>query len=141
MRERHKELLDLLDSSGAWLYTLLTRLILREDAAEELMQELFIKLTNSRGFVKSENKGAYARRVAINLAFDWRRKNCKTNHHSLVYHRRLCYCIRFIESDGMRSSASATVMTIRVKKSDVDLYAQNELDYDKFRQKVQIIMY
>lgn len=74
MRDRHKELLELLDKSGAGLYTLLTRLTLRQDAAEELMQELFLKLSNSRGFEKCSCRDAYARKAAINLAFDWRRK-------------------------------------------------------------------
>jgi len=37
------------------------------------MQELFIKLSNSRGSDKVANLGAYAHRAAINLAFDWRR--------------------------------------------------------------------
>jgi len=40
LRDRQKELLELLDKSGASLYTLLTRLTLREDIAEELMQEI-----------------------------------------------------------------------------------------------------
>ena len=73
MRSRQKELLELLDKSGADLYALLTRLTLREDVAEELMQELFIKLNNSRGIGNVANWNAYARRAAINLAFDWRR--------------------------------------------------------------------
>lgn len=37
------------------------------------MQELFIKLNNSSELDEVENLGAYARRAAINLAFDWRR--------------------------------------------------------------------
>ena len=73
MRDRQTELLELLDKSGANLYALWTKLTLREDVAEELMQELFIKLSNSRGFDKAGNRQAYARRAAINLAFDWRR--------------------------------------------------------------------
>lgn len=73
MRSRQKELLELLDKSGADLFALLTRLTLREDVAEELMQELFIKLNNSRGIGKVANWNAYAHRAAINLAFDWRR--------------------------------------------------------------------
>jgi len=85
LQKRHKELLELLDKSGANLYTLLTRLTLREDVAEELMQELFIKLSNSRGFKKSVSRDAYARRAAINLAFDWRRKfRQKLNFSSVV---------------------------------------------------------
>ena len=79
MHNRHKELLELLDKSGASLYTLLTRLTLREEIAEELMQELFIKLSNSRGFKKCVSRDAYARKAAINLAFDWRRK-FRQNH-------------------------------------------------------------
>ncbi|TKJ36756.1 MAG: hypothetical protein CEE38_10655 [Planctomycetes bacterium B3_Pla] len=73
MSSGDKELLELLDKSGAELYALLTRLTLREDVAEELMQELFIKLSNSGGAGKIANWHAYARRAAINLAFDWRR--------------------------------------------------------------------
>ncbi len=73
MRNRQTELLELLDKSGANLYALLTRLTLREDIAEELMQELFIKLSNSRSFDKAGDRQAYTRRAAINLAFDWRR--------------------------------------------------------------------
>lgn len=38
-------------------------------------------------------------------------------------------------------ASSPTVMTIRVKKSDVDAFAKGKLDFDKFRQKVQIFTY
>ncbi|MHC4655574.1 MAG: hypothetical protein ACYS91_11245 [Planctomycetota bacterium] len=41
---------------------------------------------------------------------------------------------------GIGVSAS-TVLTIRAKKSDVDAFAKGELDYDKFREKVQILTY
>lgn len=75
MSSGDKELLELLDRSGAELYALLTRLTLREDVAEELMQDLFIKLKNAGGAARAVNLDAYARRAAINLAFDWRRTN------------------------------------------------------------------
>ncbi len=78
MADRQKELLELLDKAGASLYALLTRLTLREDIAEELMQELFIKLNNKGRFDKVRNRYAYARKTAINLAFEWRR-NQKLN--------------------------------------------------------------
>lgn len=77
MRGRQKELLELLERSGADLFALLTRLTLHQDIAEELMQELFIKLGNCRGPNKAANWDAYAYRAAINLAFDWRRRNNK----------------------------------------------------------------
>jgi hypothetical protein len=35
----------------------------------------------------------------------------------------------------------ATVLTIRAKKSDVDAFAKGDIDYQQFRQKVQILMY
>ena len=74
LRDRQRELLELLDKSAATLYALFTRLTLREDVAEELMQELFIKLSDPRGLDKVNNWDAYACRAAINLAFDWRRR-------------------------------------------------------------------
>lgn len=42
---------------------------------------------------------------------------------------------------GMGGYYSETVLTIRVKKSDVDAFAKDELDFDQFRQKVQIFLY
>ncbi len=74
MRRRHKKLLELLEESGDGLFRLLVRLTLREDIAEELMQDLFIKLNKAKGIDKAKNLRAYARRAAINLAFDWRRR-------------------------------------------------------------------
>ncbi len=74
MQDRTHELLEFLDRSGVYLYTLLARLTLRQDIAEDLMQELFIKLSNSRSFEKAKNPIAFARRAAINLAFDWWKK-------------------------------------------------------------------
>jgi hypothetical protein len=42
---------------------------------------------------------------------------------------------------GGTGSASSTVLTIRAKKSDIDAFAKGDLDYDKFREKVQILTY
>ena len=78
MSVQHKILLELLESSGGGIHRLLARITLREDVAEELMQELFIKLSNNKKLTVIENPAAYARRTAINLAFDWRRKNRAT---------------------------------------------------------------
>jgi len=72
--DRQTELLELLEKSGAGLYALLTRLTLREDVAEELMQELFLKLNGAKDQGGIDCWYAYARRTAINLAFDWRRR-------------------------------------------------------------------
>jgi RNA polymerase sigma-70 factor (ECF subfamily) len=75
--ERQRKILQLLDTSGADLHRLLARLTLREDVVGDLLQELFIRLCNSKAFDKAENPFAYAHHAAMNLAFEWRRK-CKT---------------------------------------------------------------
>jgi RNA polymerase sigma-70 factor (ECF subfamily) len=74
LQERQKRLLELLEESGPSLHVLLARLTLREDAAGDLMQELFLKLSQSSGLDRARNRDAFARKAAINLAFDWRRK-------------------------------------------------------------------
>jgi len=42
---------------------------------------------------------------------------------------------------GEMASPSATVLTIRAKKSDVDAFAKGEIDFEQFQQKVQIFTY
>ena len=74
MEDSQQQLLELLDRSGAKLHALLTRITLREDIAEELMQDLFIKLSRIGRSYAIDNWDAYARRAAISLAFDWRRR-------------------------------------------------------------------
>ena len=72
--ERQKKILQLLDDSGPGLHRLLTRLTRRQDVVGDLMQELFIRLWNSKSFDKAQDPLAYAHRAAVNLAFEWRRK-------------------------------------------------------------------
>ena len=83
MNRRQTELLELLGTSGARLHALLARLTLREDVAEELMQDLFLKLHGARNQGGVECWYAYARRTAINLAFDWRRRQATRRMSSL----------------------------------------------------------
>ncbi|MGD0552064.1 MAG: sigma-70 family RNA polymerase sigma factor [Sedimentisphaerales bacterium] len=75
MRTQDKKLLELLDKSGKGLHRLLTRLTLNEQTAEDLMQELFLKLGSSGHIENIMDLDAYAYRSAVNLAFDWRRRN------------------------------------------------------------------
>jgi RNA polymerase sigma factor (sigma-70 family) len=58
---------------GAELHRLLTRLTLRPEIAEDLLQDLFLKLRNAEGLGRANNRKAYVFRAAIHLAFDWRR--------------------------------------------------------------------
>ena len=62
-----------MDRSGARLHELLARLTFCREGTEELTQELFLRLCQSKGFERASDPAAYAGRVAINLAMDWRR--------------------------------------------------------------------
>jgi RNA polymerase sigma-70 factor (ECF subfamily) len=66
--------LTILETQGPQLYALLSRLTLRADIAEDLLQDLFLKLHNSPRFHAADNFEAYVFRTAIHLAFDWRRR-------------------------------------------------------------------
>jgi RNA polymerase sigma-70 factor (ECF subfamily) len=67
------DLLHLLETCGPQLYALLVRLTLRADVAEDLLQELFLKMRDSAGLSKAQHARSYVFRAAIHLAFDWRR--------------------------------------------------------------------
>lgn len=67
------DLLRLLETHGPQLYAMLVRLTLRADVAEDLLQELFLKMRDAAGLPKAQNARAYVFRAAIHLAFDWRR--------------------------------------------------------------------
>jgi RNA polymerase sigma factor (sigma-70 family) len=56
------------------LYVLLVRLTLRADVADDLLQELVVRLSRSEGFRQADDPLRYARRAAIHLAFDWHRR-------------------------------------------------------------------
>lgn len=66
-------LLLLLDREGPGLHALLYRLTLSTHAAEDLMQELFLKLASNPAFLEARNPAAYLRTAALHLALDWRR--------------------------------------------------------------------
>ena len=73
METQQTKLLELLERSGDRLYLLLRQLTLSEDAAEQLMQELFGKLSTRKAFSNISEATIHARRTAINLAFNWRK--------------------------------------------------------------------
>jgi len=70
LRERLEQLLE---GHGRGLYALILRMTLDREAAGELFQELFARLAGSKGFAGAEDDAAFAFRVAMNLAHDWRR--------------------------------------------------------------------
>ncbi len=77
MDDERNRLLILLETAGTRLHGLLVRLTLREDVAEDLMQDLFLKLSQAKGFQRADDPIAYAHRAAIHLAFDWRRSRAR----------------------------------------------------------------
>jgi RNA polymerase sigma-70 factor (ECF subfamily) len=68
-----ERVLAVLQDSGQKLHALLLRLTLRADVAEDLLQELFLRLNQSAGFAGAADRTAYAFQAAVHLAFDWRR--------------------------------------------------------------------
>ena len=58
-------LLALLQARGPALHALLTRLTLRADVAEDLMQELFLRLRRSAAFPRAGDPGGHATRAAF----------------------------------------------------------------------------
>ena len=74
MPSNTERVLAVLQDSGQKLHALLLRLTLRADVAEDLLQELFLRLNQSAGFAGATDRTAYAFRAAVHLAFDWRRR-------------------------------------------------------------------
>lgn len=68
-----EDVLLLLAEHGARLHALLLRLTLRTDVAEDLLQDLFLKLLHDSRCLDARSPLAYAVRMATNLAFDYRR--------------------------------------------------------------------
>lgn len=77
LQDRPRKLVALLEEAGDGLFALLYRLTLRHDAADDLLQELFLRLSQSEGFFQAADSRAFAARVAINLALDWRRRRAR----------------------------------------------------------------
>jgi len=85
LKNRQEALVALLEQAGPTLHALLLRLTLRQDVADDLMQNLFLKLSQSPGFFQATCRKAYARRAAINLALNWRRDQSRRHgsHESI----------------------------------------------------------
>ena len=78
MNHVQSNLAGLLDQCGPRLHRLIAKLTAYNlDTADELLQDLFLKMLTSTSFAAASNPEAYLFRSAINLAFDWRKKNRK----------------------------------------------------------------
>lgn len=74
MDQTTQTLVDLLDSCGSRLHALLAKLTASRDAADELLQDLFVRLLRTTAVANAPHPEAYLFRAAINLAFDWRKR-------------------------------------------------------------------
>ncbi len=77
MSDNTEKIVELLDVHGGRLHGMLAKLTANRCAADELLQELFLRLLKSQALSASQSPEAYLFRSAINLAFDWR----KRQHH------------------------------------------------------------
>ena len=75
MKKDFAKILKVLDEDGSQIYGMLYHLVLNEKVAEELFQDLFLKLSEYKHIDNIIDLNAYAKKIAINLAFDWRKKN------------------------------------------------------------------
>ena len=109
MNKKQTLLLRFLEESGSRLHGMLTRLTLDEHTADELMQELFIRLFEIRHLEKIENLQAYSYRIAINLAFDRRRKQrfFKPIPDDLVDNRNQPIHLRLVQNEELDHILSA----------------------------------
>ncbi len=79
-----ESILVFLEEQGARLHALLVRLTLRTDVADDLMQDLFCKLSHDARWLAARNPTAYAVRMATNLAFDHRRAQARLRAGNLL---------------------------------------------------------
>ncbi len=84
MDQATQQLVELLDSCGARLHSLLAKLTASRDAADELLQDLFVRILRTSGIAEAPNPEAYLFRAAINLAFDWRKRTRRAPEFSLL---------------------------------------------------------
>ncbi|MCA9234020.1 MAG: RNA polymerase sigma factor [Planctomycetales bacterium] len=73
MNDDAQLVLSLLAEQGSRLQALLLRITLREDVAEDLLQELFLRLSRGSALRRARDPVGYAVTTATRLAFDWRR--------------------------------------------------------------------
>ncbi len=97
------------------MYALLLRLTLRADVADDLLQELVVRLSQSDGFRQADDSLRYARRAAIHLAFDWHRRK-----------KRLLRTEGLLEEPAAAAASSLNVLIAREDYEQI-LASINEL--------------
>jgi RNA polymerase sigma-70 factor (ECF subfamily) len=78
------KLVEWVDKYGSGLHALLAKLTANRDAADELLQDLFLRILRTSGVAAAPSPEAYLFRAAINLAFDWRKRNRRARDFILL---------------------------------------------------------
>ena len=105
MKYQQDKVLQLLKQHGEELHRLLARLTRCEHTTRDLMQELFIRLSQSAGFAKADNPYAYAWKSAANLAFRW--------------HKRKKDRIQFLESVQLKQPSNQDALTEMIQQEEI----------------------
>ena len=138
--ERQRKILQLLDTSGVDLHRLLARLTLREDVVGDLLQELFIRLCNSKAFDKAEVPFAYAHRVAMNLAFEWHRKRktaCQPlKANCLPVENGSSALRKMIQAEELEQILNATSKLTELARNVVVMYYIEQKSYEEIAQRL-----
>jgi RNA polymerase sigma factor (sigma-70 family) len=139
LNEKQTLLLHFLEESGPRLHGMLTRLTLDEDAAEELMQELFIRLFEIKHLEKIENLRAYACRIAMNLAFDWRRRQhfFSPIPDNQIDNKTPRVHLRLVQNEQFQEILSAAEQLSGQTRECFVLRYIEQMDYDKIAERTQ----
>ena len=139
MNKKQTLLLRFLEESGARLHGMLTRLTLDETVAEELMQDLFIRLFEIKHLEKIENLPAYACRIAMNLAFDRRRKQrfFKPIPDDQTDNRTPHVHLRLVQNEELGHILSAAEQLSGQTRECFVLRYIEQMDYDKIAERTQ----
>jgi RNA polymerase sigma factor (sigma-70 family) len=122
-------LLRLLDDYGVRLHALLTKITLRADVAEELLQDLFLKLCKAEGLAQAPRPEQYLFRSAINLAFDWGRRKGREAIAAPLTGAETCSCPSPLESAINREELHRVMLAAaRLPPADRELVVLKFLD-------------
>ena len=139
MIERQRKILQLLDTSGPHLHRLLARLFRREDVVGDLLQELFIRLWNSRAFDNARDPSAYAHRAAINLAFEWRRRqriSCQPLEQNCQTTEELSALGKIIQDEELQQVLDATSRLSALAREVVVMRYIEQDSYENIAQRL-----
>ncbi|MHC4551714.1 MAG: RNA polymerase sigma factor [Planctomycetota bacterium] len=139
MRENSNIFLKLFEQSGTKLHGMIYRLTLDTHAAEDLMQELCCRLCQLKNPQQYDNLEAYACRMAINLAFDWRRqkRSLKRIPEGMVDEKNRNAEVRLIEYEQVQQILNAARMLKGLSRECFVLRYIEQMDYSLIAERTQ----